>query len=76
MSLNMPQQSKYSNSQFETLMNDIVFALEKNQAKRDLSLMALGNVITNIFLHQVNDSQREKMAEQFTQVLLKSINGK
>ena len=72
----MPQQSKYSNSQFETLMNDIVFALEKNQAKRDLSLMALGNVITNIFLHQVNDSQREKMAEQFTQVLLKSINGK
>ncbi len=72
----MPQQSKYSDSQFEDLMNDIVFALEKNQAKRDLSLMALGNVITNIFLHQVNESQREKMAEQFTQVLLKSINGK
>lgn len=72
----MPQQSKYSDAQFETLMNDIVFALEKNQANRDLSLMALGNVITNIFLHQVNDSQRQKMAEQFTQVLLKSINGK
>ncbi|MDC0602601.1 DUF1414 domain-containing protein [Aliiglaciecola sp.] len=72
----MPQQSKYSDSQFETLMNDIVFALEKNQANRDLSIMALGNVVTNIFLHQVNDSQRQKMAEQFTQVLLKSINGK
>ena len=72
----MPQQSKYTDSQFETLMNDIVFALEKNQATRDLSLMALGNVITNIFLHQVNESQRKKMAEQFTQVLLKSINGK
>lgn len=72
----MPQQSKYSDTQFETLMNDIVFALEKNQANRDLSLMALGNVITNIFLHQVNDSQRQKMAKQFTQVLLKSINGK
>jgi len=72
----MPQQSKYSDSQFEALMNDIVFALEKNQANRDLSLMALGNVITNIFLLQVNESQRKKMAEQFTQVLLKSINGK
>lgn len=72
----MPQQSKYSDSQFEALMNDIVFALEKNQANRDLSLMALGNVITNIFLHQVNESQRKKMAAQFTQVLLKSINGK
>ncbi|GAA0857324.1 DUF1414 domain-containing protein [Aliiglaciecola litoralis] len=72
----MPQQSKYSDAQFEALMNDIVFALEKNQANRDLSLMALGNVITNIFLHQVNADQREKMADKFTQVLLKSINGK
>lgn len=71
----MPQQSKYSDTQFETLMQDIVFALEKNQANRDLSLMALGNVITNIFTHQVSTNQRQKMAEQFTQVLLKSING-
>lgn len=72
----MPQQSKYSDSQFESVMHDVVIALEKNQADRDLSLMALGNVITNIFKHQVSDTQREKMAEQFTQVLLKSINGK
>lgn len=72
----MPQQSKYSDVQFEALMNDIVFALEKNQANRDLSLMALGNVITNIFLHQVSEKQRQKMADQFTQVLLKSIKGK
>ena len=71
----MPQQSKYSDAQFENVMQDIVIALEKNQADRDLSLMALGNVITNIFKHQVSDPQREKMAEQFTQVLLKSING-
>ena len=46
----MPQQSKYSDSQFETLMNDIVFALEKNKANRDLSLMALGNVIMIIHM--------------------------
>ncbi|WJG10984.1 DUF1414 domain-containing protein [Aliiglaciecola sp. LCG003] len=72
----MPQQSKFSDVEFETLMNDIVFALEKNKAGRDLSLMALGNVITNIFQHQVNSQQRQKMAEQFTQVLMKSINGK
>ena len=72
----MPQQSKYSDSQFEKVMHDIIVALENNQADRDLSLMALGNVITRIFQNQVNDAQREKMAEQFTQVLLKSINGK
>lgn len=72
----MPQQSKYSDNQFEAVMHDILLALEKHQADRDLSLMVLGNVITNIFQHQVNGTQREKMAEQFTQVLKKSINGK
>jgi uncharacterized protein YejL (UPF0352 family) len=72
----MPQQSKYSDTQFEALMHDIIVALEKNQASRDLSLMALGNVITNIFQQQVSKNQRSEMAAQFTQVLLKSIKGK
>ena len=72
----MPQQSKYSDTQFEALMHDIIVALEKNQASRDLSLMALGNVITNIFQQQVGEKQRDEMAAQFTQVLLKSIKGK
>lgn len=57
-------------------MQDIIVALEKNQANRDLSLMALGNVITNIFMQQVNANQRSEMADKFTQVLLKSINAK
>ncbi|MDU0354025.1 DUF1414 domain-containing protein [Paraglaciecola aquimarina] len=72
----MPQQSKYSDSQFEAIMHDIILALETHQANRDLSLMVLGNVITNIFQQQVNEKQRKQMAEQFTQVLLKSINAK
>ncbi len=72
----MPQQSKYTDAQFETLMHDIIYAIEKNHANRDLSLMVLGNVITTIFEQQVEPGLREKMAEQFTQVLLKSINGK
>lgn len=72
----MPQQSRYSDREFESLMQDIVYALEKHQAGRDLSLMALGNVITNIFQHQVDEAQRAQMADKFTQVLLKSINGK
>ena len=29
----MPQQSKYSDSQFEAIMHDIIIALEKNQSK-------------------------------------------
>jgi len=69
----MPQQSKYSDDKFEAVMHDIIASLEKHQTDRDLSLMVLGNVITNIFQHQVSDAQRQQMAEQFTQVLLKSI---
>jgi uncharacterized protein YejL (UPF0352 family) len=72
----MPQQSQYSDNQFETIMHDIIVVLEKHQVKRDLSLMVLGNVLTTIFKQQVPENQRAKMAEQFTQVLLKSINGK
>ncbi|WP_438865053.1 DUF1414 domain-containing protein [Neptunicella sp.] len=70
----MPQQSKYSDQQFELLTNDIIEALEKHQASRDLSIMVLGNIITNIFHHQVKPADRVQMAEQFTQVLLKSVN--
>ncbi|GAC34482.1 YejL family protein [Paraglaciecola polaris] len=72
----MPQNSKYSDTQFEDVMHDIIIALEKHQTSRDLSLMVLGNVITNIFMQQVNASQRSEMADKFTQVLLKSINAK
>ncbi len=69
----MPQQSKYSDQQFEDLMTSIVEVLERENADRDLSLMVLGNILTRIFQHQVHEKDRKEMAERFTQVLLKSI---
>lgn len=69
----MPQQSKYSDKQFEQLSNDLIAVLEKHQAGRDLSLMALGNIITNIFHHQTDAAHRRQMAEKFTEILLKSV---
>jgi uncharacterized protein len=72
----MPRQSKYSNSQFEALMHEIIIAIEKSKADRDLSLMVLGNVISSIFQQQVDPNHRAEMADKFTQILLKSINGK
>lgn len=72
----MPQQSKYSDQVFNALTNDIIAAIEKNQADRDLSLMVLGNVLSNIFQQQVKPQQRQKMAEQFNQILLKSVSEK
>lgn len=71
----MPQQSRYSDQEFEALMNKLIVVLEENNADRDLSLMVLGNLITNIFQNQVPKGNREAMAEQFASVLVKSIQG-
>ena len=70
----MPQQSKYSDQQFEALMTDIIAVLEREKAGRDLSLMVLGNIITRILQHQVGDEDRKEMAERFAQVLIKSVS--
>lgn len=68
----MPIQSKYSNEEFEALMQDIFVAIEKNKASRDLSIMALGNVLATVFTNQVNPNDRDVMVEQFCKILKKS----
>ncbi|GEA11167.1 DUF1414 domain-containing protein [Alteromonas sp. KUL49] len=69
----MPQNSRYSNTDFEALMNEVILTLEKQDADRDLSLMVLGNVITHILNTQVAEKDREAMATQFANVLVKSV---
>ena len=72
----MPIQSKYSTQEFESLMQDVYSAIEKNKADRDLSIMALGNVLATIFTNQVSASKRAEMVEQFCAVLKKSTSDK
>ncbi|WP_395343842.1 DUF1414 domain-containing protein [Ningiella sp. W23] len=69
----MPIQSKYSNEEFDAVMQDVFVALEKHKASRDLSIMVLGNVLSNIFSQQVNEHARDDMLEQFCSVLKKSV---
>ena len=71
----MPQQSRYSNQEFEAAMQDIFDSLEKNNANRDLSLMVLGNVVSNIFVQQVPEANREAMLNQFCDVLKRAVKG-
>lgn len=71
----MPQKSKYSDAQFDSLTQDLIAVLEKHRAGRDLTLMVLGNLLTNVFTHQVADKDRRALAEQFSQILLKSLDG-
>ena len=71
----MPQQSQYNDAQFEVILNDVLACLEKHQATRDLSLMVLGNAVTHIFSHQVDERIRTQMVEQFCSVLIRSVKG-
>ncbi len=71
----MPQQSRYSNKEFEAAMQDVFDALEKNNANRDLSLMVLGNVLSNIFTQHVALENRDAMVEQFCNVLKRAVKG-
>ncbi|MFW8589482.1 DUF1414 domain-containing protein [Glaciecola sp. 2405UD65-10] len=70
----MPIQSRYSNEEFEAVMQDVFVALEQNQSNRDLSIMVLGNVLANIFNNQVNKDKRQDMVEQFCNALKKSTS--
>ncbi|EEV24403.1 hypothetical protein AM202_05584 [Actinobacillus minor 202] len=74
----MAIQSKYKSEQLDELLKDLFIVLEKHKAPADLSLMALGNMVTNILHHSAKDqAQRERLAEAFAATLknaLKSAN--
>jgi len=44
----MPQSSRYSDQQIEQLLSELASVLEKHQTPTDLSLMVLGNMVTNL----------------------------
>ncbi len=72
----MPIKSKYSNQQIETILSEIGAIFQKHQAAPDLMLMIAGNIATNVVNQHVASSQRKKIAEQFAQALLASVEEK
>lgn len=69
----MPIQSKYSAKQIDDVMLDLIGCLEKHQADTQLSMMALGNVLSNVLSQHEDQQVRTALAEEFSRVLLKSI---
>lgn len=73
----MATQSKYQSKQFNALSGDLIAVLEKHKAPVDLSLMALGNMVTNILLENVQSAaQREIIADTFAEALKNSVKNK
>lgn len=54
----MPQISRYSDEQVEQLLAELLNVLEKHKAPTDLSLMVLGNMVTNLINTSIALAQR------------------
>ncbi|HDR1221461.1 TPA: YejL family protein [Pasteurella multocida] len=70
----MAKNSKYQDKQVDAILNDMIAVLEKHQAPVDLSLVVLGNMVTNLLVSSVGTNQRIALANAFSEVLLNSVN--
>ncbi|MCF1427260.1 MAG: YejL family protein [Shewanella sp.] len=69
----MAIQSKYTNTQVESLIAELLMVLEKHQAPTDLSLMVLGNCVSHLLQTKVSDKSRGEVAAQFARALEQSV---
>ena len=70
----MPQNSRYSDEHVEQLLSELVNVLEKHKTPTDLSLMVLGNMVTNLINTSVAPAQRQAIAKSFAQALQSSVS--
>ncbi|MCL1126441.1 YejL family protein [Shewanella surugensis] len=69
----MAIQSKYTNTQVESIIAELLAVLEKHQAPTDLALMALGNCVTHLLERKVPSEARQEVAAQFAKALSNSV---
>ncbi len=69
----MPQSSRYSDERVEKLLAEMAQILEKDKAPTDLSLMVLGNMVTNLINTSVSPAQRRSLARSFAEALQSSV---
>ncbi|CDG46879.1 YejL family protein [Serratia symbiotica] len=61
----MPQSSRYSDERVEQLLSELINVLEEHRTLTDLSLMVLGNMVTNLINTSVAPAQRKTLARSF-----------
>ncbi|OOS01500.1 hypothetical protein B0186_03565 [Canicola haemoglobinophilus] len=69
----MATNSKFQDKQVDAILNDMISVLEKHQAPVDLSLVVLGNMVTNLLNSSVGLQQRIALAEAFSKALINSV---
>lgn len=68
--------SKYQDKQVDEILKDMIEVLEKHKAPVDLSLVVLGNMVTNLLTSSVGANQRAVLAQAFSDALLSSVKTK
>ncbi|WP_439286882.1 YejL family protein [Lonepinella sp. BR2357] len=69
----MASKSKYQDKQVDAILNEMIAVLEKHQAPVDLSLMVLGNMVTNLLISSVGTQQQQALAQAFSEALINSV---
>lgn len=69
----MPRTSRYTDQQVEELLSKLTNVLETNKTPTDLSLMVLGNMVTNLINSSFSPAQRKAIADTFSDALNASI---
>lgn len=70
----MASNSKFQDKQIDSIMQDMIAVLEKHQAPVDLSLVVMGNMVSNLLISSVNEQQRVALAQAFANSLLNAVN--
>ncbi|WP_111978354.1 DUF1414 domain-containing protein [Algibacillus agarilyticus] len=65
----MAQSSKYSNDEFEKVVNAINIALKAQNTPTDLALMALGDAVISQVQKSYDKPSQQKIIEQFSLAL-------
>jgi len=69
----MPIVSKYSNERVEKIIENLLNVLIEEKSSADLSLMCLGNVVTEVVKQQVPEAQQQQIIDNFAKALAQSI---
>ena len=69
----MPIISKYSNDEINNLVDDILNVIQDKKAPVDLTLIALGNTVSNVIDSNVPESQKKAIAKSFSDALISSL---
>lgn len=69
----MPYVSKYSDQQIESVILQLLQVLKNNNASRELSLMCLGNTVSNI-IDDLPADQRKAIVDNFCAALKASAD--